>query len=368
MGCIAIHPMVCYILGCAMSLDLSLRSPRRLLYRKQELNFRTQYAELKERASQVQRLLRGSPGMLTVRNTSAGPYIYRVFQEASGKQAEEFVAREDDKERMQAAEADIEWSKWASSQVRALRKLDFQVADRAAARVLVELHNSQLLQAGLCVVGTLAYMSWLNELGVKVAVAQTQDLDFGTHHDLKLAAPKSFLDVMQRTKLGFNPVPGLSPADGSSSVKLPGPHGLRVDVLTSGEETGQRRALPALAWTAQTVEHYDYLLGETREGAVLAGTHCISVRLPAVERFVWHKFFSSLVRKNFPEKADKDREQAMLLSAVLCDQDEDQLLESSQELPKSLRAVLVAKREVLLRSAQGHEGTSRMLSQALGAC
>lgn len=350
-----------------MSLSPPPRPPRNLLYRPQELNFRTQYAELKERASQVIRLLPGSPGTLTVRNTSAGPYIYRVFQEASGKQAEEFVAREDDKERAQAADADIEWAQWAAAQVRALRRLDFQVADRAVARVLVELHNAQLLQAGLCVVGTLAYMSWLNELGVKVAVAQTQDLDFGTHHDLKLAISQSFMDVMQRTKLGFNPVPGLSPADTASSVKLPGPQGLRVDVLTSGEETGQRRALPALNWTAQTVVHYDYLMAETRQAAVLAGTHCIPVRVPAVERFIWHKFFSSLVRKSFPEKAAKDREQALLLSAVLCDEDEDQLLESAQELPASLRAVLVSKRQVLLRSAQGHDGVSRVLSQALGA-
>lgn len=349
-----------------MNTNLTPRSPQRLLYRTQELNFRTQYAELKERASQVERLLPGSPGVLTVRNTSAGPYVYRVYQEASGKQAEEFVAREDDKARTQAAEADLEWAKWASAQVRALRKLDFQVADRSVARVLVELHNAQLLQAGLCVVGTLAYMAWLNELGVKVAVAQTQDLDLGAHHDLKLAASRSFLDIMRRTKLGFNPVPGLLPAETASSVKLPGAHGLRVDVLTSGDETGQRRSLPALEWAAQTVEHYEYLLGETRAAAVLAGTHCIPVQLPAVERFVWHKFFSSIVRTNFPEKAAKDREQALLLSALLCDRDEDQLLESARELPKSLRDVLIAKREVLLRSAQLHEGTARMLSLALG--
>jgi hypothetical protein len=349
-----------------MGSDLPLRSPQRLLYRAQELNFRTQYAELKERASQVERLLPGSPGVLTVRTTSAGPYVYRVFQEASGKQAEEYVAREDDEKRAQAAAADIEWAKWVATQVRALRKLDFQVADKAVARVLVELYNSQLLHAGLYVVGTLAYMAWLNELGVKVAVAQTQDLDFGTPRDLKLAASRSFLDIMQRTKLGFNPVPGLSPAETASSVKLPGAHGLRVDVLTSGDETGQRLSLPALNWAAQTVEHYDYLLGETREGAVLAGTHCIPVRLPAVERFVWHKFFSSIVRKNFPEKAAKDREQALLLTAVLCDRDEDQLLESAQALPQSLRDVLAAKRDVLLRSAQSHEGASRLLRQALG--
>jgi hypothetical protein len=196
-------------------------------------------------------------------------------------------------------------------------------------------------------------------------VAQTQNLDFGTHQDLKLAASKSFLEVMQRTKPGFHPVPGLSPSDGASSVKLPGPQGLRVDVLTSGAETGQRRSLPALDWTAQTVEHHDYLLGELREGAVLAGTHCIPVQAPAVERFIWHKFFSSLVRKNFPEKAAKDREQALLLSAVVCNQDEDQLPESAADMPETLRAVLVSRKDLLLRDAAGHEPTFRALERVL---
>jgi hypothetical protein len=44
-------------------------------------------------------------------------------------------------------------------QVRALRWLGFQVADKDVARVLVELHNTRLFAAGLVVVGTLALLS-----------------------------------------------------------------------------------------------------------------------------------------------------------------------------------------------------------------
>ena len=41
-----------------------------------------------------------------------------------------------------------------------------QAADKAALRLLVELHNKQLCKGGLIVVETLAYRAWLNKLGV----------------------------------------------------------------------------------------------------------------------------------------------------------------------------------------------------------
>jgi hypothetical protein len=345
---------------------MSTAASRRPLYRRHELNIRTQYAELKERAMHTARLLPGSPGVLAQRAGSGRAYWYRVFQEASGKQAEDYICRADERDRRQAVLDEIEESKWVQTQVRNLRKLSFQVADKSVARVLVELYNAQLLRAGLCVVGTLGYMAWLNELGVLVSTAQTQDLDFGTPLDLKLAASRSFLEIMQDTRLGFTAVPGLAPAEGSSSVKRPGPGGLRVDVLTTGQETGRSIELPTLQWSAQTVEHFDYLLGDVRDAAVMAGTHCIPVRIPAVDRFVWHKLFSSIVRRSFPEKALKDRTQALLLAAVLCEDDADQLLDSADTLPKRLRDVLVEKKEVLLTAARDHEPTVSVLQRVLG--
>ena len=59
--------------------------------------------------------------------------------------------------------------------VRDLRKLEFQVAEKTVARVLVELHNTGLIASGLVLVGTLGYMAWLNEFGAKAVTARTQD-------------------------------------------------------------------------------------------------------------------------------------------------------------------------------------------------
>jgi hypothetical protein len=334
------------------------------LYRPHELAFRTQYAEVKERVNSTEFLLPGSPGTLVKRSATGRSYWYRAYQEATGKQAEDLVCRDTDENRYEQAVGEVEFAKWMGAQVRALRKLEFQVADKGVARVLVELHNTKLLASGLCVVGTLGYMAWLNELGARAVTARTQDIDLAARQDLKLAAPTSFLDVMAATKLGFHPVPSLSPEAGSSSVKLAGAEGLRVDILTPGARTGVLVALPALHWNAQTIAHCDYLLHDTREAAVLAGVHCIPVRLPAPERFIWHKLYSSVVRGNFPEKARKDLRQAVTLAAVLSEHDEDLLPDSATELPAGIRKALAARLTLLLRSLDPHPLIQNALKRA----
>ncbi len=48
-----------------------------------------------------------------------------------------------------------------------------------------------------------------------------------------------------------------------------------------------------------------------------AGCHCIPVLLPQAARLVWHKLFVSATRRGSPEKAEKDRRQALVLASVL---------------------------------------------------
>lgn len=338
----------------------------RLPFRTHELAFRTQLAELKERVRSTPRLLPGTPGTLVKRSGSGRSYWYRVYQGATGKQVEELVGRDGDETSYAKARDELAFAKWVSDQVRDLRRLEFQVADKAVGQVLVELHNAGLFKAGLCVVGTLGYMAWLNELGVRAVTARTQDIDLAARQDLKLAAAQSFIEVLKQTRLPFNPVPGLAPSEPSSSLKLPGAAGLRVDLLTSGAETGRSTPMPMLHWHAQTVAHYDYLLQNPSEAVVLAGSHCIPVRVPAVERFVWHKLYSGVVRRSFPEKAVKDLRQAATLAAALVEQDEEALPASATALPQAMKEAMVAHWKLILGSIGGHGSVQRILERALG--
>jgi hypothetical protein len=336
------------------------------LFVRHELAFRTQYAELKERSRATVHLLPGTPGTLVLRSASGRPYWYRVYQTASGKQAEAFVGPEGDAARLEQARADVAFAQWARDQIRSLRKLDYQVADKAAAQVLVEFHNAGLLRAGLCVVGTLAYMAWLNELGARAVAARTQDIDLAAPATLELAVPSSLARVIDATRLGFHAVPELNPRTPPSSLKLPGAQGLRVDVLTHGKRTGDTVALPALQWHAQTVPHYDYLLHAAREAAVLAGGHCIPVRLPEPERFVWHKLYSSAARRNAPEKAAKDLRQAVTLASVLADDDADVLLDSFDDVPAPMKTTLARQRTKILASLPPGSAARALLEGVLG--
>ncbi|MES2956688.1 MAG: GSU2403 family nucleotidyltransferase fold protein [Pseudomonadota bacterium] len=335
------------------------------LFHPHELAYRTQYAELKERVRATAALLPGSPGTLVLRSGTGRSYWYRAYQGANGNQVEDLVGRDTDEDAYAQAASDLAFAKWVGTQVRTLRKLEFQTADKAVANVLVQLHNAQLLGSSLCVVGTLGYMAWLNELGARAVVARTEDIDLAARQGLKLAAPRSFFEVVEGTKMGFNPVPGLPSQLPSASVKLPGAAGLRVNVLTHGEKTGKTVALAPLQWHAQTVAHYDYLLQDTREAAILAGGHCIPVRLPAPERFIWHKLYASAVRKSFPEKAAKDFRQAVTLAAILTEQDEDALSDSAVELPRAVKSVLVRHRAALRSALERSPATRRALDRAL---
>jgi hypothetical protein len=228
------------------------------------------------------------------------------------------------------------------------------------------LHNNGMLDAGLTLVGTLCYLAWLNELGAKAVSARTQDIDLAARQHLKLAAPQSFLDAMRATRLGFVPIPGMPSQEPSTSVKLKGRDGLRVDVLAGGDELGSSLPIPQLMWHAQTVPHCAYLLHQPRHAAVLAGGHCIPIMLPQPERLVWHKLYSGAWRQGFPEKAEKDLFQAATLAAILAEQHDEVLSDSFQTMPAAMQGIVKTRLPALRRALTGHPQTLEQFELAVG--
>jgi hypothetical protein len=351
----------------------NMAAPNNLpLYRPHEAAFCTQYAEAKERSRATGGLLPGTPGQLVPHEAAGRAYWYRRYYPVpGGKPQDDYVCKADDTAAVEAAREAIAFSDWMARQVRALRKLDFQVADKDVARVLVELHNQGLLGAeaaggGLVLVGSLAYMAWLNELGVRAVAARTQDVDLARRQPLKLAAPLSFLQAVQATKLKFSPIPSLSLRNPATSVKLPGAAGLRVDLLADGPAIGQVIPVPELNWYAQTVPHFAYLLLDARPAVLLAGGHAVPVNLPSPERFVWHKLYASTARVADSNKASKDLLQAATLAAVLVEQDDAPLGEALAGAPAALvtaaRARLPALRGLLMRHPQTWAAIEHALS------
>ena len=335
------------------------------LYRTHELSFRTQYAEVKERSRAAGTLLPGTPGRLVLRTGTGYGYWYRDYYSVPGQEVEDFVCKDGDDAALQAAKEQVESADWVARQVRDLRKLEFQVAEKTVARVLVELHNAGLFEAGMVLVGTLCYMAWLNELGAKAVIARTQDIDLARRQSLKLATPQPFLSTVAATKLKFSPIPGMPSRSPSTSLKRPGAKELRIDVLINGPSLGRTVSLPELQWHAQTVPFYDYLLSESREACALAGGHCVPVKLPAPERLLWHKVYSSTNRSGSPEKAQKDLLQAATLAAILVEQDDVTLGDSLEAAPRKLKAAARTRRPALRKLLEAHPQTLEQLELAL---
>ena len=335
------------------------------LYRPHELAYRTQYAELKERSRGAGPLLPGAPGSLALRTGTGYGYWYRRYYLVPGQEVEDLVCKANEDDALQQMRERIEFSAWSVHQVRFLRALGFQVGDKDVSAVLVELYNKGLFSGGLTVVGTLAFMAMLNELGAAVVASRTQDLDLARRQPLKLAAPVPFLETIQGTRLKFAAVPGMPNSTPSTSVKRPGREGLRVDLLMPGKVVGKVTSVPELQWHAQSIPYYDYLLEGSQQAAVLAGGHCIPVGLPQMARFAWHKLFSSATRVNEPEKAAKDLVQAATLLALLVEQDDAVLTESFKEAPAAVRDGARARLPGLRTLLPAHPQTLEQLEMAL---
>jgi hypothetical protein len=333
------------------------------LYRQNELSFRTQYAELKERVLAAGQLLPGTPGTLTQRRGTGHTYWYRVYYPFPGKQAETLVCKDGDDQALAEMRERMASAGWVAKQVVTLRKLGFQVADKVVSRVLVELHNRRAFEAGLTLVGTLGYMAWLNEFGAIAISARTRDIDLARRQPLKLAVPTSFLTTMQATGLPFVAVPGMPADAASTSVELPGAQGLRVDLLAPGEPLGAGVRVPELDWVAQAVPHYQYLLDEPEPAALLAGGHCVPVRLPQPARMVWHKLYCSTQRRGFREKAAKDRIQALTLAAVLAAEEPGALEAAFADAPQEMTGAVRPLHDVLVQAAAAHPALCATLAQ-----
>jgi len=298
---------------------------------------RTHYAELKERARAAGPLLPGTPGSIVTHKVKAGSYLSRAYYVASSRRLEEYIGPSDNEELRRTVAERMEFAEWMQTRVSQLRKLGFQVADRETARVLVELHNVGAFAAGLVLVGTLAYMARLNDLGVAAFSSRTRDIDVARESRIKLAIQLEFLGALKATTLPFVEVPGLTPRSPPTSAKLPGAGGLRIDVLTSGTRLGAPVTIPELSWHAQAIPFYDYLLKDAEPSAVLAGGHCVPVRIPQAGRFIWHKLYSSRARRGEPEKAKKDYQQAVTLTAGLAQDAAEELKAAFKAAPVSLR-------------------------------
>lgn len=203
-----------------------------------------------------------------------------------------------------------------------LRAAGLPAMPAAAGRLIAALADAGLFKAGAMLIGTYAFLSIGNLLGVVWAnrAAVTQDVDIAHSTQIELAVPGTQLNlpnVLEGLEFGMHPVPRLDPREPSTSFMFRGKQ-LRLDLVLPGKGRQHRPvAVPALRAAAQPLPFLDYLL-EQPQPSILFGGRVLRVTVPDPARFAIHKL---LIRSERPlaehSKARKDLVQATQLLEVL---------------------------------------------------
>ena len=306
-----------------------------LLYRLQEAAIRSLYTEVKERTNGVAELLPGTPGTLVKRAGTGHEYWYRSYYPAPRKRSEQFVGTASNSAAYEIMQGRIAHSEWTSKQVAALAKFGFVAADKQLAGILVELHNRGVFRAGMVVSGVLAYASWLNEFGAIAPCPKTQaHLELARPRPLKLPTAATFASIMQATQLPFAATPASSRKKPTTSATV---GGVTVDLLAPGALSGEVIAVPELGCHAQTLPFYGYLLEASCNAVILAGGHCIPVRVPDATRMIWYSLYMSTLRRKDTAACENDLLRGATLAAILIEQQGLVLRESYRSAPRELR-------------------------------
>jgi len=290
------------------------------LFRRHDAADQARYQDAAQRARAQARVLAGTPGTLKQRTQSGSRYWVREHIRVDGAKVDEYlgpVAALPQKA-VATLRAEIELARSLASASAALRLAGYQRLERKPAAVLAVFFNHRLHEAGLVLVGSHAYGSLLNELGVRAPGYRTQDLDLARAQlSLALPAVASFAALLDESGLRFVPVPGMPSSRPSGSFKLPGADAMLVDLLVPGKEPGKVVPVKELATHAQSVPLLEFLVEAPIESVALSPNQIVPVRVPAPERFLLHKLYSSQSRRASPGKAAKDLEQAAVLAAAV---------------------------------------------------
>jgi hypothetical protein len=340
------------------------------LYRRQDPAGATKYQDLKQLARTQARILAGTPGTLKQRTQSARQYWVREYIRADGRKTDEYIGPVSSvgKDTIARWESEIAVARTLAAGSASLRLFGYQRIERKPAAVLEVFFNRGLIHAGLTLVGSHAYGALLNELGIVAPGYATQDIDVARAQPLAVAlAPGvSFRELLNESGLPFVPVPGMPSQRPSASFKLPGAQLLAVDLLVPGRKVGDLVAVEELGTYAQAIPLLDFLVDDAVDAVVLSPNQVIPVKVPAPERFVLHKLFSSQSRKADRSKIAKDLAQAAVVAAALEDDTPGRLRDLSKKVPGEGKAAVKRGASAAAKLLEPHPAAKKVLLAIAG--
>lgn len=293
----------------------------------------TLYAELLDqlRAADAEAAVGGLTGTFVSKTIRERTYWY--LQRSEGASKRQIYLGPESRELLAQIEAASDQRALAAADEKRRRELVTMLQagglfrETAAVGVVLRvLADASVFRAGGVLVGTQAFTAFANMLGVSFDKASLRTADVDVAHDvtipLGLAEPS--VDILERLRASepaFFAVPGIDSREPSTSFKVRG-RDLRVDFLTPARNGGRESKpvyLPHLRVAAQPLRGLDYVIEESVDAAVIAGSG-IRVNVPSPARFALHKLWLASERPaSEAAKAKKDLRQAEQLLEVLMD-------------------------------------------------
>lgn len=210
---------------------------------------------------------------------------------------------------------------------------------RSQYRVIKRLEEYGFFNAGGVLIGTHAFMSYGNMLGVHWGeAAQTQDLDFayaGGRVALAIGADVKIdvYDAITSLEMGFLPASKLGGTMGGSYV-APHQPDFRIDfITTTGRDDGEVVQFPELNISMIPLKFIEYSLVDIQQAAVLSEEGAVLVNLPSPARYALHKLIVAGERAgSYQTKVNKDLSQAASLLRYLAKHQSEIVMEAWEDL------------------------------------
>jgi hypothetical protein len=251
-----------------------------------------------------------------------------------GEDSEQVRARMDKHERLKAGRSARR--KERARLVRLLRSERLLGLDTTSGSLVGALGKAGVFRLGGVVVGTVAFLLYEGELGLKLAAdegARTSDIDIARFEKLALALDDAGEPNLNQVlhDFRFAPVPDLEPGRAWRWRQSEGEALLQFLTPSFRDDEGLRD-LPALGVSARALHHLEYLIADPIDAAAVY-REGILVKAPRPERFAIHKLIVANRRREGPDsqKARKDLMQAELLISILSEDRPSDLVEAYED-------------------------------------
>lgn len=333
------------------------------LFQPLSLGAQTAYAQVLDAAhgADIARSVANLRGSFASKQVKGNSYWYFQWTELSGRLRQLYVGP--DSERTRAL---IEAHAAGNAEaIEALARSALALGNAPVLakhfKVVQRLSDYGFFRAGGVLVGTHAFLSFGNMLGVRWASGErTQDVDFAhAGKQLQIALPTNIeIDThaaIESLQMGLLPIEASVGGAGATYLNPRDPE-FQLDFLTPLHRGGTEPFLhPQLGISLQPLKFMEYLLQDVQQAVVLNTAGAVLVNVPHPARYALHKLIVAGERPaSRIAKSNKDVQQAAALLSILREQAPWQVDEAWSDLVArgpSWRSRVQRGRDVLQRVA-----------------